>query len=274
MIKYSVVGSATTYSVEQFKFPAGEIGVKLTSRRGEVSGTVRVTAFLQNSDDIMALLLTVDALRREHPKCNDIELTLPYIPYARQDRVCNEGESLSISVMASLINSCDFSRVYVYDPHSDVAPALIKNCTVIPQEDIFSKLFYFWDITYIVAPDAGAYKKAHKFASKMGAAGVIVCNKIRDTKTGKITGLSCSEDVTDKVLFVLDDICDGGRTFIEVSNLLRGKAASIFLGVTHGIFSKGVDVVADAYDGVYTTNSFCGVVPEEWNDKISVLNMF
>jgi ribose-phosphate pyrophosphokinase len=129
------------------------------------------------------------------------------------------------------------------------------------QEKVFRSIYTDWREVFIVAPDAGAYKKSYKFAQSVGAAGVITCNKIRDLKSGKIEGISCEQNVTGKHLLVLDDICDGGRTFIEVANIMD-KASRVDLAVTHGIFSKGVEVVASKFDNVYTTNSFHGVVPE------------
>ena len=107
-----------------------------------------------------------------------------------------------------------------------------------------------------MAPDAGALKKCYAFAEAVGAREVVSCSKHRDLKTGKILGLTCEASVGGKDLFVLDDICDGGRTFIEVSRLLRPRANSIDLAVTHGIFSKGTNVVAECFDRVYTTNSY------------------
>lgn len=260
MIKYSI--DCVTYNVEQFKFPAGEIGVRLTCGYAYAEVPIKIKAHLKSSDDIMALLLTVDALRRKYHGL-DISLTLAYVPYARQDRVCNEGESLSIAIMASLINSCGFSEVKIYDPHSDVTPALINNCTIVDQIKIFRGVKQYWGDTWIVAPDAGAYKKSHKFAEAVNASGVITCNKIRNLKTGKIEGLKCDEDVTGKELLVLDDIAEGSATFVHVANLFGDKPTKIELAITHGIFSKGVDVVSHIYDHIYATNSYHGSIPEE-----------
>lgn len=267
MIKYQLAG--TTYFVETMKFPGGEVGVRLPSSE-YIKGDIKLTAHLKSSNDVMELLLTVDALRRLHPG-SKLYATIPYIPYARQDRVCNTGESLSIAVMAALINSCKFERVTTLDPHSDVLGALINNVEIVEQYDIFRFVKTSWANTHIVAPDGGAYKKCMKFAQKVGAAGVVVCNKVRNVKTGKIESLTCSEDVRGKELFVLDDICDGGRTFIELAQALK-CAKFVSLAVTHGIFSKGVEVVADCYDMVYSTNSFHGSdLPEDW-DKVCQVN--
>lgn len=236
------------------KFPGGEIGVTIDPAM--ILSVVRVTAHIQSSDDLVALLMVVDAIRRVDSDAK-IHLTMPYIPYARQDRVCNVGESLSISVLASIINSCDFESVTVLDPHSNVSTALIRNVKIVEPHQIFGKIRSDWSSVWVVAPDLGATKRAESFATFVGAAGVVQCMKTRELKTGKLSGFKCLDDVSGKNLLVLDDICDGGGTFIGLSQILK-DADRVELAVTHGIFSKGICVVEDCFDVVYTTNSFSG----------------
>lgn len=260
MISYCTdVNTDVEFQVRQFTFPGGEVGIDINNLSEADTSKVKkvmVTAQLQNSDDVMALLLTVDALKRAHPWVEKIALFMPYVPYARQDRVCNQGEALSIAVFADLINACGFSAIRCLDPHSSVTGAVIKNLQVVDQFDIFGKVKPSFRETYIVAPDAGAIKKCEDFAKRVGAAGVVTCSKTRELSTGEITGMSCDQDVTGLNLFVLDDICDGGRTFIELAKMFGSKPLTIELAVTHGIFSKGVEVVLTEFDQVYTTNSF------------------
>lgn len=263
MIKYQI--GNTTYNTESINFPGGEVGTRLNSEKPSGWGHPEITeatviANLPNNDEIMKLLMVVDALRREYPGIK-LKARIPYIPYARQDRVCNRGEALSAAVMANLINGLDFSEVVTLDPHSDVMSALIKNIVVINQIDVFRRVHHNWSNIHIVAPDAGAYKKTSAFAKAVGAAGIVVCNKERDLATGRITKLDMSADVTGLNLFVLDDICDGGRTFIELAKLVT-TANKVELAVTHGLFTKGLDVVANEFDRVYTTTSYTGTVPE------------
>ena len=115
-------------SVGFFKFSGGECHVKISDL--EITERTNILANLNNSDDVMSLLLIVDAVRRINPS-TQVLLTIPYFPYARQDRVCNEGEALSVKVMADLINSLNCAGVTIYDPHSDVTPALLNNCRAI-----------------------------------------------------------------------------------------------------------------------------------------------
>lgn len=259
MIKYQI--GNVTYDIENKHFPAGEVGIGLNSEKPSGWGHPEVTeatviAYLANNDDIMKLLFTVDALRREYVGIK-LKARIPYMMYARQDRVCNRGDAHSAAVMSGLINNLGFEEVVVLDPHSDVMSALIKNISVITQIDVFKRVHNNWSNIHIVAPDAGAYKKSVAFAKAAGAKGVIVCNKERDMATGHITSLTMSADVTGLDLFVLDDICDGGRTFIELAQLTK-SARKVELAVTHGLFTKGAEVVANEFDRVYTTTSFKG----------------
>lgn len=266
------------FDVRQWLFPGGEVGVDINNLSGIDGFTVSrvyVDARIRNSDDIMALVMTTNALRREYPLAKFM-LDLPYCPYARQDRVCNPGEALSIEAFADIINMLKYDLVQVTDPHSAVTPAVIKNCHIIPQKDIFENIkLSFRDIT-IVAPDAGATKKCEEFAKHVGAAGVITCSKTRNLADGKITGMTVDGpgDMSHLNLLVLDDICDGGRTFIELALLLKPRnPKSLELAVTHGIFSKGVNIVALEYDHIYTTDSFRSDFEPAMADKLTVIEI-
>lgn len=234
-----------------FTFPGGEINVKARDK------AQKAIFFLKSSYDIMEMLMYADAYKRTHGV--SVNAVVPYLPYARQDRVCNEGEALSIHVMAELINSCKFNSVTMFDPHSHVSEASIQNVNIINQTAVFRGIRACWDDIWIVAPDQGAAVKAETFAKNVGAAGVIKCQKTRDPETGKLRGFKCPEDVVGRKLFVLDDICDGGGTFLGLRTELK-DAARVELAVTHGIFSKGLEVVENAFDHVYTTNSFVGTL--------------
>lgn len=245
--------------VNTFNFPGGEAHVKVNNLRRQP--VTQLTAFIRNSDDIMKMLLVTDAMRRNGQK--NINLVIPYVPYARQDRVMVPGEPLSIKVMADLINAQNYASVEIWDPHSDVTPALINNCEVIPQEDIVERnrdiILGGSTKVALVCPDGGARKKTLKVAAELGLPDIIFADKIRDVATGKITGTSTnipSVISTNADLLIVDDICDGGFTFTELAKKLRedGFKGKIKLYVTHGIFSKGLSVFEGLIDQIYTAN--------------------
>ena len=234
------------------KFPGGETDAVLQPSSTNAA-QLRVTATCDNSDEFMQLVMFLDAATRCYIGA-DIHLILPYLPYARQDRVCNEGESLSVAVVANILNSFNLASVAVADAHSDVSLALLKNAINITAAELFKHTLEWERIDAIIAPDAGAAKKAYTLAKMIGAE-CVVANKVRDTKTGNITSITMDyAAVNGKRVAVVDDICDGGRTFIELSPYLTGAEYKI-LCVTHGIFSKGPELLTNVYDRVFTTDS-------------------
>ena len=218
-----------------------------------------VYGHVDSSDAIMDLLLFTDAFNRWGRGTGHMTkkvLYLPYIPYARQDRVMVPGEPLSSAVFGTVLNLCGYDRIIVDDPHSDVSPSHIKNVSVFEQYELALEILGkdFFDGAVIVAPDAGAIKKVGKLAEKVGHAEIGVGNKHRDLLTNNITHTSYSgPDVDGKRVIMIDDICDGGRTFIELGKVLCEQGAhEVVLYTTHGIFSYGVDVFAGIIDEVYS----------------------
>lgn len=266
MIKYTTyyLGDVTT-QVRQWKFPDGCVGVDIQVGSQDVDFTaneVTVTCIFGSegftiNDDIMALAFVRDALRTQYPMAN-IHLELPYIPYARQDRACSPGEAFSLKVIGNMINGMGFATVCAVDAHSHVAAACIDRLHVQDQYSVFKGVRQSFRETYIVAPDQGASKKCEEFGKRVGAAGVITCAKNRDLRTGRIISFRVLDDVPPNAdLLVLDDLIDGGRTFVEVAQELRKhNPARLDLAVTHGLFTKGTEVVTDIYDKVFTTNSY------------------
>lgn len=221
------------------KFAGGECHVKLNQVYTEMD-RVRINTRLNTSDDIMNLMLTVDALR--HMLVKYIEVFLPYVPYARQDRLMNSGESLSIKVFANLLNALSLDKVLVYDAHSDVAVALIDRCHNIKNHDMvqyFVNELKLQDY-HLVAPDLGAYKKTDQLSRLLNYKNEIITGlKIRNLQTGDIEKLDVSSNnLEGKSCLIVDDICDGGRTFMELAKVLKSKnAGDLYLVVSHGIFS-------------------------------------
>lgn len=259
MITYSV--NSVKHIPKTWNFPAGEVGVSVHfDNNSPKTDLVKISANLTSSDEVMKLLMITDALKRQYPNARQ-ELRLGYIPYGRQDRVGVEGESLSIKVFANLINAQGYSRVIIFDPHSDVTSALLNNCEVITQREIFSILFenkfVYGKRDVIIAPDFGASKKVQSIFKDGKFKEMMIADKVRDPKTGYITDFNFTGDVEGKHCVVVDDILDGGATFILIGDALVERGAkSLSLVVTHGIFSKGTEPITSIYDNIYTTNSY------------------
>jgi ribose-phosphate pyrophosphokinase len=217
----------------------------------------------KNGNDLLRVFLATDAIRQLKKEAK-IWLFLPFVPFARQDRVCEPGEPLSVKVFADMLNNQKYDRVFVYDPHSDVAPALINNCCVIKNHqfvrevraEILGNAKSYSDLLFI-SPDAGSYKKIFNTVKELHHTGkIVICDKVRDTATGQIIQTTVNtDDLEGKDVLIVDDICDGGRTFIEIAKELRKRnAGHVFLAVTFGIFSNGFDDLLQWFDRIYCTN--------------------
>lgn len=243
--------------IETLTFPTGEVNVKLSKDPWwPPHPFVEVEFIFEGSDSIMELLLACDALKRRGYSLR--HLKMDYVPFSRQDRVMTDGEALSLRVFCDMINDLGFEGVSIMDPHSDVTPALLNNCFVEEQHEIFynSLMLRFCHKPYVlVAPDAGALKKIYKLANKLECNQIIKAQKVRDASTGEIisTDLHCDIDISGMDCVIVDDICDGGRTFIEIAKKLREhNCGDITLCVTHGFFTKGIDVFKGLIDNIYT----------------------
>ena len=249
--------------VTKIVFPTGEkhIRIKNLSEADDV-----VIVYKDPTGDVMQLGMAVDICRRAN--VFSITLVMPFVPFARQDRIADEGDPLSIKVFANFINSMKFDRVVMVDPHSDVTPALFDNCIVIPQHEVvghtvklIARSNQYENV--IIAPDLGAAKKTkllqdHLYNHYQYACCTVQCDKVRDPRTGKITKFRILDgDVKDKACIIVDDICDGGGTFLGLGLKLREAGASrLYLVVTHGIFSKGTSVLSEMFRDIMCSNSF------------------
>ena len=256
-------------------FKGGEVNVVISNEflsHCHPYDHVMVTGNLMNSDMVMAFFLTIDALRRHNPSIK-VHAHIPYFPYARQDRVCNSGEALSVALFTKLLNAMELESVTLLDPHSDVTPALVNNSIINTQKELLEEILGFQhlgidvDQIVLIAPDAGAVKKTkaltdylskeHFVSQNSLVSEYMTATKVRNLETLEITETRFDGDVKDRNVLVVDDICDGGRTFIELAKQLRAQGCKqLSLFVTHGIFSYGVNELMKWYDKVYTTDSF------------------
>ena len=262
-----------TVGFESFVFNGGEVQIKITDVITlENIPAVTITAHLTDSNKFFELAEIVDALRRINPDIK-INLVCPYLPYARQDRAMVNGESLALKVFTNFLNFLNFNRIEVWDAHSDVTLALVDRVTNKgPEyflEKVFDKLSFEEINNYIlVSPDAGAMKKVGKVAKKFNLP-MFTASKIRNVHNGDITGTEILFPIHPKhgqKFLIVDDICDGGMTFIKLAEAIIQNPIyqnwpyekwPIELYVTHGIFSKGLDVLFNAgISKIYTANPF------------------
>lgn len=245
-------------------FSGGEVHISLRGPNQKFSsatkyGSILIKARLYNSDAIMRLIMLRDAITRTYGPV-DVDLYMPYVPYARADRAMpgGGGDALGIKAFSDIINNLNFRQVFITDPHSNVTEAVLNRCVTLHLEDnvFFSVSQMEDDSLVVVAPDVGAIKRAQKAAGSRSFP-LVSMDKRRDQSTGRILGVRLLDELPKgRTPVIVDDICDGGRTFIEAAKVLRANGArKVILCVTHGIFSNGFDELKKYITRIYTTNS-------------------
>lgn len=247
---------------EAFTFSGGEPHIKIKPDF-DITQSVMISHRLNSFNDLGLLCVAVDALKRMQVK--EISAFIPYFPAARQDRVMVGGEALTVKVYADIINALQLSNVIVFDPHSEVTPALLNNCEVMPNHAFIKKAIeHIAETPLLISPDGGALKKIYKVSEYLGGVEVVECSKSRDVKTGKLSGFKVYvDDLQSKDCLIVDDICDGGATFIGLAQELKKKnAGKLYLAISHGIFSKGFDNLTPTFTKIFTTDSIKNIMED------------
>ncbi|WP_417799356.1 ribose-phosphate diphosphokinase [Tenacibaculum sp.] len=253
---FTPYGTENNIDYNFFTFSGGEPHIKIISKLENVT-EVTITHRIQSFNDIGTLLLATNALK--NMGITKLHVVLPYFPAARQDRLMVSGEPLSVKVYADIINTQNFESVTVFDPHSEVTPALLNNCIIIDNHKFIERITQqLSDNLLLISPDGGALKKIYKVASYLQNYEVIECSKSRNVKTGQLTGFKVyADNLQGKDCLIVDDICDGGGTFLGLAKELKAKnAGNLYLAVSHGIFSKGFDELEKHFTKIFTTDSF------------------
>jgi ribose-phosphate pyrophosphokinase len=262
-------------------FPDGQQTVDLTDTIKQYNDPIYLKSRLNSFKDLELIICATQAIRNQIPN-KEIKLYVPYFLGSRSDRKFQDGGVNYLKqVICPIINSQNYSGVTVMDPHSDVLEACLNN---YEKENNF-KLVKFalsnidnkdgaQDRICLVSPDAGAYKKIFDVAKFYGISNIITATKVRDMKTGNIlhTEIPVLDQHNDLTYVIVDDICDGGRTFVELAKVIKAgrPTAKVYLVVTHGIFSAGFKVLNEYLDGVYCTNSYRDVADDEYEVKTNV----
>jgi ribose-phosphate pyrophosphokinase len=263
-------------------FPDGQQTVDLVewSPIKRYNDDVIISSRLNSFKDLELIICAVQAIRNIQPD-KGISLYVPYFLGSRSDRKFVEGGVNYLKqVICPIINSLNFKSVTVLDPHSDVLEACLNNYVKLNNFSLVDDALSYLigdgeeDKVVLVSPDAGAYKKIFDVAKEFGIDNIITANKVRDMKTGNIirTEIPVLDQHNDLTYVIIDDICDGGRTFVELAKVIKDgrPTAKVYLIVTHGIFSAGFKTLNEYIDGIYCTNSYRDVADNEYEEKTNV----
>lgn len=238
------------------------------------------TMILRYTDmtEFVTAMFLVDSINSEaikHRGPGVRTLILPYVPGARQDRVNPTGDVLwTAASVATMIDDRRFKQVLILDPHSEVISRRIYNSVEYPLTEVGHRLVDVHvradkpDWEGIIVPDKGAKARAQLFAKTLGLP-IFYGGKTRDESTGRLSGFTLESLPVEGHYLVVDDICDGGGTFVGLADKIREQGSTADLYVTHGIFSKGTSELLKAYNTIYTTDSLAG--SERGHEGVTVL---
>lgn len=288
---------ALSCGYEISKFPDGQQSIKIVEkvydtfdRLKSQADSITIKSRLNTFQDLELIICANQALKEIGVK--SVKLYIPYCIGGRSDRKFGDGGFNYIkTVIAPIINSQNFDEVTIMDPHSDVLEACINNFK--KERNFRLMLNAMADIgtanspndICLVSPDAGAYKKVFEVAKWFGVKEIITASKVRDLDTGNIlkTEVPSLENYNDDMKYVIvDDICDGGRTFVELAKVIKEQrpTAKLYLVVTHGIFSAGYTQLGEYFEKIYTTNSIKDIAETEYHalenvpTKVKQFNIF
>lgn len=232
---------------------------------------VNVICSMTDPAKVIQLMQTANAIRHAGAICNHLFIT--YLMGARYDRIMVEGDSLDLQVFADIINHCNFNSVEILDAHSDKAWTLIRNSknfipNLLEDYDLEKENFVF------ICPDKGAFFRIPEWVVH---ADIIYCDKARDVTNGNITLHVLNPELSEgRNCIIVDDICDGGGTFLQIAQRLHNPK-KLVLAVTHGIFSKGFRRLNEWFDEIITTNSlplYHNPLDNQNLDKLKVVNIY
>lgn len=237
-------------AIEMFKFPGGESHVRVG--KIEKDAEYYITHRLNTAESIMQLVLTINALRMGGVPSDKITAFVPYFPYARQDRVCNPGEPNSFKLMQEMLYGA--GRIVTFDLHNPLVAGDVENFS---SNSFVDRVYSATNKPILVCPDKGARERVREAAFYIGTDAIVNCDKVRDPLTGRLSSFKVdSEDLGGQDCMIVDDICDGGGTFLGIAKSLKEKGAGkLYLCVSHGIFSQGTEELLKYFEKIFTTDS-------------------
>ena len=251
-------------NAEVKRFSDMEVFVEVKENvRGEDMFVIQSTSYPAN-DNLMELLVTLDALRRASAK--RITAVIPYFGYARQDRKSGPRTPISAKLVANLITSAGADRVLTMDLHA----GQIQGFFDIPTDNLFAAPVFVKDIkdrysdvpTIVVSPDVGGVLRARAIARRINA-GLAIIDKRRE-KPGASEVMNIIGDVSKHHCILVDDIVDSGGTLCNAAQaLVSAGAISVDAYVTHGVLSGSAvsRVLNSPLKNLVTTDSIQATEP-------------
>ena len=220
------------------KFADGEIYIEINENiRGNSIFIIQSVSSPAN-DNLMELLLCIDALKRSSAK--NITAVIPYCGYARQDRKVVPRTSISAKLVSNLITKAGADRVVTVDLHS----GQIQGFFDIPVDNLFATPIFARHVKkkikeknlICVAPDVGGTQRARALGNLLNV-GLAIADK-RRPKPGQSQVMNVIGNVKDKTCIIVDDLIDSGGTIVNAAKALKDRGAkNVYVYITHGVLS-------------------------------------
>ena len=224
------------------KFSDGEIYTEINENiRGNSIFVIQSISSPAN-DNLMELLLCIDALKRSSAK--NITAVIPYFGYARQDRKVVPRTSISAKLVSNLITKAGADRVVTVDLHA----GQIQGFFDIPVDNLFATPIFARHVKkkiktknlICIAPDVGGTERARALGKLLNV-GLAIVDK-RRPKAGQSQVMNIIGDVRGKTCIIVDDIIDSGGTIVNAAAALKKRGAKdVHVYVTHGVLSGGAE---------------------------------
>lgn len=267
-IKYNF--QEINHDLKKIDFSDGTCLVDLTLHDTVIDDELTIKWDVVNANqEIIELVHIVEVLASRYQiGMKNISLHVPYLPYARADRRFHENQSYGLKIFAGFMQ--DFKQISSEDVHSEKSKAWLDNLYVFSRviKNLSTGSPYnkktlieliASDHFMVCSPDQGAWDRCNDFVqdiiNTIKHVPIAFCKKKRCTETGAILQTELDEiDYKDKTILIVDDICDGGATFVQLAEKLKEQGAeSVSLFVTHMIASKGLQALS-SFENVYYIN--------------------
>lgn len=242
------------------RFPDGEVQVGIPNMDRRLPA--EIIWHVRNAEELFCLIQIGDILKRQEIIVE--RLYIPYLMSARNDRVMDFNYSVNLRLVVDVVNQINAKKVIIAEPHSRRMYDLVKNLIAVSVLDELNENEY--NICY---PDVGAQDR---YERKFRNINVLYGTKKRVGQD--IINFAIEADNYDptKPIMVIDDLCDGGGTFLGIrKELEKFNPVKTILAVTHAVQIEGIQKVAEVYDEVIISNTY-----KDWKDlpyNVKVLKM-
>ncbi|MBO5004963.1 MAG: hypothetical protein J6D03_06970 [Clostridia bacterium] len=259
-------------------FPDGEVSIEIDDEIDHKIDYIDIYVRITSAEKLFILMQVCDILKRHGIEYN---IMITYLMSMRMDRVMSWNRPFSLKVVADMIKLCEAHNVYVLEPHSNRTITELGGLTMInPMTEIQNNAVN--DVLsntnhVVIFPDAGAKERYTNMNVDNNR--IILFDKKRDIETGKILSLEPKKkEISDSWIkivsdiTVIDDLCDGGGTFVGIAKYIRtlNPTCKLQILLTHAVNPDGIKNLYEYYDNITITNSYAN-----WtnNKKINVLEV-